>query len=926
MKKIFAILAITVSLAARLCAQQEAVHIPIGPSTLDVRFVTPTILHVRISPDGRCSPAQSLIVTAVPEKVAAKKTVSEGTITLSTQRAAAVIHLRTGAIDVLDAAGKKILAVAGPDTGSFVKRSIDGVTAYAIRQRYTITPDEALYGLGQFEDKVMNFRNHEVLIAQANRIAINPFLVSTNGYGILWDNYSMSRFADNANGMSFGSDAADAIDYYVVVSPSMDDAIAGYRTLTGAAPLFGKWAYGYWQSKERYLTGSELIATVKEYRRRKIPFDNIIQDWQYWGEGTNFSGMTWDSTRYPHPKAMTDSLHAMHAHLMASIWPAFGSESRIYKEMDAKKILFTLPHWCGGKVYDAYDPAGRSVYWKYVKSGLFDNGVDGYWMDGSEPEFRCTDDRYVTSASIIRNGRCYLGPLEQYLNTYSLMTTKGVYEHQRAASNDHRVFILTRSSFAGQQRYGAVTWSGDTFASWDNLRVQIAAGINFSLSGIPYWNSDIGGFIVDSRFPDGCANDEYRELYVRWFQFGAFCPMFRSHGTSTPREMWRFGDKGEWAYDALVKMDELRYRLMPYIYSTAWRVTNSGYSFIRGLSMDFPRDAATYPIADQFMFGSSLMVNPVTAAFDHPARNAATDITTDHFFSPDGSEAGMDIAMYNGTHFDSLVMKRKTDASGIAWYGCLPAELDTNYCIRIDGCVLSELAGRYTFTVSTDGGMKMWIDTMLVIDDWSNAVPKTYSPTVTFAAATKYRMRIEHAQHRVNSANLKITWVTPSAQAAERSRDVYLPGSSQWFDFWTGKTYGGGRTVKSDAPIDILPLFVPAGSIIPMGPRISYATEGADPIEIRVYPGRDCRFDLYEDENDNYNYEQGKHSIIPFRWNDADKTLTIAARQGTFLGMLKKRTFSIVRVDSTHGTGDETTAVPNNVVLYNGKSRILNLK
>ncbi len=925
MKKILLLFSFLLCPVPPMCAQQGHVHLFIGQTKMEVRFFTPTIIHIRLSPAVQFSTAQSLVVNAVPEQVRTTISDARGAVSISSVQATAVIHKTSGAIDFLDAAGKKILTAAGPDSGSFVKRTLHGEEAYAIRQNFTITPDEALFGLGEFEDKVMNFRNHTVLLAQANRIAVNPFLVSTNGYGILWDNYSMSRFVDNSNETSFHSDAAGEIDYYVVVSPVMDRVIAGYRMLTGAAPLFGKWAYGYWQSKERYLTGTELIETVKEYRNRKIPFDNIIQDWQYWGEGTNFSGMSWDSIRYPHPKAMTDSLHALHSHIMASIWPAFGVHSLIYKEMDAKKLLFDLPHWCGGKVYDAYNPDARSIYWKYVKSGLFDNGIDGYWMDGSEPEFRCTDDRYITSASIINNGRCYLGPLERYLNTYSLMTTKGVYEHQRRASNDRRVFILTRSSFAGQQRYGAVTWSGDTFASWDNLRVQIAAGINFSMSGIPYWNSDIGGFIVDLRFPDGCKNDAYRELYVRWFQFGAFCPMFRSHGTSTPREMWRFGEGGDWAYDALVKMDDLRYRLMPYIYSTAWQVTKNGYSFIRGLPMEYPHDTTTHAIGDQFMFGSSLLVNPVTAAIGHRVRKEAVDITPDHFFSPDGDEAGMNIAMYNGEQFNTLVMKRKTDASGIAWFGCLPSDLDSSYSIAIDGRILSEQAGRYVFNVTTDGGMRMWIDTMLVVDDWNNNDAKTYTPSVLFAATTKYSIRLEHRQHRLNSANLKITWVLPSDSTTERSRRVYLPGASSWFDFWTGKRFAGGQTVHADAPIDILPLFVPAGSIIPIGPEIQYAAATADPIEIRIYPGRDGLFELYEDENDNYNYEKGKYSIIAFRWNDSAQTLTIATRRGAFSGMLKKRTFTIVLVDGSHGAGGKSTTVPNLVVPYIGKSCILKL-
>jgi alpha-D-xyloside xylohydrolase len=889
-------------------------------TTLKIEFKSPTIIRITETQQNAFSKRASLSVIDKSKFSGYKKIENKDFIQIKTDSLIVKIDKTSGDILFLDKKNKQILKAVGSSKESFITEVVQDEKVFNIKQNFTLTQDEGLYGLGQFEDALFNWRGKDVLIEQANRTAVNPFLISTNGYGIFWDNYSETKFHDGSDGTHFWSRVADEIDYYFVYGPSMDKVIAGYRKLTGTAPMFGKWAYGYWQSKERYMTGNELLSVIREYRKRNIPFDNIIQDWQYWGENDQFSGMIWDKERFPNPKALMDTIHLLNSHIIASIWPGLGAKSDIYLEMEKKGFLYKVPHWNGGKVYDAYNPEARKIYWKYLKKGLFDNGIDGYWMDGSEPEFRCTDDRYITSESILQTGRNFLGIAARYLTPFSLPHTEGVYKNQRAVTDKKRVFILTRSVFGGQQRSGSVTWSGDTFATWENLKLQVAAGLNLSVSGIPYWNSDIGGFNVDSRFPGGCKNESYRELYVRWFQFGTFCPMFRSHGTSTPREMWQFGDKGSWAYDALVKFDKLRYRLMPYIYSIAWKVTNEGYSFLRGLMMDFTEDKNAYNIGNQFMFGSSIMITPVLKPIYHPSQDQSLNITTDRLFSSDGKEAGAELAIYKGSEFNQLFMKRKTDASSLAWFGCVPLELDSSYSVRFDGKILSDDSGEYKFSLVTDGGIRFWIDNKLVIDEWNNADNKTYTVKATFNADIKYNFKVEYKELHPNTANLKITWTKPiSENQLEKTVNVYLPQGIKWFDFWSGKNYNGGQTIKVDSPIDVIPIFIPAGSILPMGPDIQFAAEKNDPIELRIYPGADGSFEIYEDENDNYNYEKGIYSTIKLDWNDAKQELTIGQKKGSYPGMPKTHTFDVVVVKEKRGAGAEASNIIDKTITYSGK-------
>ena len=901
-------------------------RLDVNNNRMELTWYAPGILRVTVAPDSSFHTVPGLSVIAAPARVkSAVKTHGE-TTTLASPEMSVQVNRRTGEIIFCDGRGSPFLTAKEPGAGSFAKGASG--EAYSITQHFALSEGEGIYGLGQFEDPVVNYRGQDILIEQANRTAVNPFLVSTKGYGILWDNTSRSRFADGGGTTLFQSEVADAIDYYVVYGPAPDRVVAGYRLLTGTAPLPGKWAFGYWQSKERYTSGSELTGIVREYRLRGLPIDNIVQDWAYWGGMDQFSSMMWDSVNYPEPGRMTDTLHALHAHLMVSIWPAFGTGTAIYRDMDARKLLYPVMHWNGGKVYDAYSPAARELYWKYVKRGLFDNGVDAYWMDATEPEFRCSDDRYITEISLKEAGKNALGSFARYLTPYSLMTTRAVYENHRLATDRKRVFILTRSSFAGQQRYGAATWSGDTFATWDDLRVQIAAGINFSMSGIPYWSHDIGAFITNIHFPGGLADPAYGELYVRWFQFGAFSPIFRAHGTNIPREIWRFGEPGDPAYDALASSDRLRYRLMPYIYSTAWRVTHEGYSFIRGLPMAFPGDRNVYPIANQYMFGSSLMVCPVTRPMWHIPLYRGVDITPGHFSSADGTEHGCELQVYRGTSFDSLVLTRKTDVSQISWTGCLPTGLDTAYSLRITGEIMTGArTGPTTFYIITDGGITLRLDDRIVIDKPENRDRGTFSCTADLAPGTKHPFRLEHRQFRANNALLKLNWLPPDDPPEEPgTAGVYLPRGASWYDFWTGNEEKGGKAIRADAPLAHLPLFVPSGSILPLGPDIQYAAEttGA-PTELRVYPGADADFALYDDAGDTYDYEKGMYAVIPLHWDEARRTLTIGAQKGSYPGSPASREFTVVLVREGHGTGAGLTASPDTRIEYRGKRMTVRL-
>jgi len=710
---------------------------------------------------------------------------SASTAALATAKFEAEVNLKDGAIAFKDPLGGTVLRARGRSSSEMTPARIPGETAYHILQMFRLSPEESLYGLGQHQDGRLDRRNGNTVLIQCNRDVAIPFLVSTKNYGLLWDNASHTEFHDGPDSTWFWSEVADEVDYYVILGTSLDDVMAGYREATGRAPLFPRWAFGYWQSKERYRTREELLSAAAEFRSRKIPIDVIVQDWQYWGK-LGWNAMGFDPEIFPDPKGMLDALHAKHnLKLMISVWPQVAPGTAVYEDLAAKNHLFSTEIWNGGRTYDAYSPEARDIYWQHLNKGLFAPGVDGWWLDATEPEWHWTWSLMDAKTGIVRNGQTALGSSSRYLNSYPLMTTQGVYENQRRTRPDRRVVILTRSAFAGQQRAAAAVWSGDTVAKWEVLRRQIPAALNFCLSGLPYWTMDIGGFFTNDAdsYPRGVEDPAYQELYVRWFQFGAFCPLFRSHGTDTPREVWRFGEPGSWAYDALVKFDNLRYRLLPYIYSVAWQVTHEHSTMMRALAMDFPDDPLARELGDEYMFGPALLAAPVTREMYH-------------------------------------------------------------------------LKGQPEVEVKEEG-----------------------------------------------------------------RRDVYLPQGAEWYDFWTGERSAGGRTVSASAPIDIMPVFVRAGSILPLGPFLQYSTEKpADPIELRVYRGADAAFALYEDENDNTNYERGQHALIPMAWNEAAQILTIGARQGGFPGMLKARTFHVVWVEADRGAGLEPVLAPDRIVRYAGKA------
>jgi alpha-D-xyloside xylohydrolase len=529
----------------------------------------------------------------------------------------------------------------------------------------------------------------------------------------------------------------------------------------------------------------------------------------------------------------------------------------------------------------------------------------------------------------------YLGTGARYLNAYSLMTTEAVYKGQRSENEKQRVFILTRSAFAGQQRNSAASWSGDISATWKVFHNQIAGGLNLTYTGLPYWTTDIGGFFVPD-YVGGCINKEYQELFTRWYQFGAFCPIFRVHGTNTPREIYQFGEPGYWAYDAQLKFDNLRYRLMPYIYSVAWMVTNDGYTMMRGLNFDFRTDQNVKNIADEYMFGPSFLVAPVTECLYYKdlvnVANQSKPIPASCFSKSDG-KPGLEGSYFNGKNFESKVFTRTDTAVVFDWGTSNPGEgmVYDNYSIKWEGFVTPEEDGEYVFITYADDGARLWVDNKKLVDDWTQHGAIYLMGRVKLEANKKYPVKMEYNE-LIGGAGVSLLWITPSQlienhKLAEkynpdiiRNREVYLPESKGWYDFWTGKNYSGGQNLMTPVPMDIMPLFIKAGSIVPMGPYLQYSTEKpADPLEIRIYAGADCSFVLYEDENDNYNYEKGVYSTITFNWKDSEKKLDISERNGNFPGMLKERTFNIIMVSENHGNGQEISKSPDKTVIYNGK-------
>lgn len=911
----------------------DGVSVQFKQATLYLHARAENIIRVVYSPTDSLPVRKSLMIVKDNGKpVAWKLKKTDRSLSVVTSQVEARLNFKTRAVTFFDLKGNRLLSEAAKNGRILATTTVMGEMTHHVGQSFSLTEDEAIYGLGQFQDGIMNYRGHELEFMQQNTVAVVPFLLSSKNYGILWDNYSFSKFNDDENGASFWSEVGDAIDYYFVAGANPDEVIGGYRFLTGKAPMFGKWAYGYWQSKERYRRQDEIIDVVKEYRRRKIPLDNIVQDWTYWGD-LGWNAIDFDRKRFPNPKAMLQKIHNYHTHYMISIWPNFAAKTDVFKEMDGKGFIFHRNDGNSRGLYDAFNEKARDLYWQWLNKNLFSIGVDGWWMDATEPEFSGKIPEEMATAAK-QYGYSALGSWARYLNAFSLMSCKGVYEHQRRQTDQKRVYILTRSAYAGQQRYGAVTWSGDIVATWQVLRNQISAGLNFCMAGIPYWTTDIGAFIPNN--PLGCKDEAYREIYVRWFQFGAFCPMFRSHGSGTPREVWRFGEPGYWAYDTLVKFDKLRYRLLPYIYSLAWKVTGENYTIMRGLPLDFGDDAKVRNIDNQYMFGPAFLVNPVVERMYFNNTFIGDVIPNENLLTADGKSNGLTVDFYNGQNFEKFAVQKIEPVIDFDWNdGSRPPEVNEHYfSIRFSGRILTGEGGEYTFTTTSNDGIRLWVDNQLVIDNWTDHGVTINMGKIKLKANTRYKIKMEYYQ-TLGGAVTKLAWIPPDKAHLVRNQEmpptktwpVYLPGSEKWYNFWTGESQTGGKTIDTPAPIDIIPLFVRAGSIVPLGPVLQYADEKpADPIELRIYTGADGKFVLYEDENDNYNYEKGVYAVIPVIWNEKSQTLTLGKRKGTFPGMLKKRTFKIIFVAPQHGAGMGTTKMPDKIVVYNGEELIVKKK
>lgn len=759
----------------------------------EIQYYSPTTVRIIKYPVGNDFQKESLSVIQQPEKTNFSVQQRGSELLLKSKSLHITFNLDNSQV-VFHHKGKHLLSEKPVGT-NFSGFNDAGTPALSVSQSFILDVDEAIYGFGQQQQGKMSQRGVKLNMVQGNTDDYIPFMHSAKGYGLFWDNYSPTIFEDSSDSTRFQSEVGEGVDYYFMYGGNADGVVACMRELTGQAPMFPLWTYGFWQSRERYKSQDELVGVVKKFRELGVPLDGIIQDWQYWGNNYQWNAMDFVNPGFYNPQKMIDDVHSMNAHMIISIWNSFGPKTKQYRELDSIGALFNFSTWpqsgsegwpprmdypSGVRVYDAYNPMAREIYWKYLNEGIFSKGIDGWWIDSSEPD-------HLDPKPSDLDTKTYLGSFRKVRNAFPLMTVGGVADHQLAQSTEKRVFILTRSAFAGQQRYGANLWSGDVVASWDALRNQISAGLNVSMTGMPYWNSDIGGFFL-WNFKNPLANADYRELHVRWMQFGAFTPMMRSHGEGYPREIYQFGEKGNPTYDAIEKYIRLRYHLLPYLYSISWEVTSQQSSMMRALVMDFASDKQALDINDEFMVGKSLLVSPVT---------------------------------------EPMYWKNK------------------------------------------QSGAKT-----MMVEDFSIV----------------------------------------------KSKEVYLPKGADWFDFWTGDYMPGGQKVAKEVPLDILPLYVKAGSIVPWGPAVQYADEKKwDNLEIRVYEGANGEFVLYEDENDNYNYKNGVYSTIRFSWNNKKKTLTIEDRKGSFPGMIANRTFNIVFVNSEQGIGAELSVAYDYVVSYSGK-------
>lgn len=820
--KNFALWAATLLAAASLQAQTlekttGGVHFSTAQPRLngEVTFYSPSIVRVVKYPSAEMPAKKSYPVILTPGGVDVTYEEKGDEVLMKSSCLAVTLDIRTGQLTYRDLKGNQLLAEKPYGTNFLPRQDVDK-DSYTVSQTFMLRPDEVIYGLGQRQTGVMNHRNQQIELRNANTNICIPYFTSEKGYGVYWDNPGLSQFNDTPYETSFSSQVGLCSDYYFLYRDgSMDGVIAALRDLTGKATMFPLWTMGYWQCRERYKSPDELCNVLDKYRELGVPLDGIVQDWQYWGCDSNWNAMKFMNPSYINkvgdkdwmkyipkghnaddesllnkepriksPQEMVDYVHKNHAHLMISIWASFGPWTDQYKELKAMNALLPFDTWplhSGTAPYDPFNAEARDLYWRYLRP-MYDMGMDAWWTDSTEPDhFNIKDSDFDLMTAD--------GSFRSVHNAFPLMTNKGIYEHQREVSDDKRLFLMTRSSYLGQQHYGSFSWSGDVSSSWQTMRQQIPAGLNYMLCGIPFWTTDLAGFF-GWEYNNDWTNVAYQELHVRWFQWGCFQPMMRNHCSSPMlNEIYLFGKEGDWAYDAQKRIIQFRYRLLPYIYSMAGEVVQQNGVMMRPLVMDFAADRKAILLDDEYLFGRNLLVCPVT---------------------------------------EPLYTRKVEKNQGVA--------------------------------------------------------------------------------------------TVPDIAKASRPFEVYLPAGARWVDFWTNETLEGGQDVQRECPISLIPLYVKAGSILPLGPDVQYATEKKwDNLDLCIYPGADGEFTLYEDEFDNYNYEKGLFSTIRFVWDDARRTLTICNRNGEFPGMLKRRHFRITLMEPGKPSAEKVMERADRVVRYTGK-------
>jgi alpha-D-xyloside xylohydrolase len=767
---------------------REGVIFKLDKGLMNIRICKADIIEVKYTIFDTFPEKESLVIDN-PWKQESPFTVADnkGQITITTSKLLIRINKTSNAITYINKKGEVITAESA-ENKTMNKTTIAGIDTYNCNTGFNSPADEALFGLGCHPEDTLSInykgRNQQMLIKYMTGAI--PVMLSTKGYGLLWDNYSASNFYGAEAGNTqykYESESGKMIDYYFFYGPGFDHIIDLYRTATGKAPMYPKWSFGLFQSQDKYTTEEEILSVKDGYRKNHIPVDAVVQDW-YWWSPLPIGSHVMNRERYPDPKALIDELHKANLHAMISIWPVFGSGTNNFNALKNKGYLTSIT-WDNfvthtfDTYYDAHNPKARDLYWEQARDSVVKRyGWDGWWVDQCEPDNgSLLDERRKAVFSV--------GKGIDYFNSYSLEHAKGLYKGWRKDIPGKRAYFLIRQAFAGSQHYAATLWSSDITTTFRAFKSQVPQGINACVSGMPYWTSDIGGYLSRTA-PEGrpdWSDPQYRELFTRWFQFGTFSPIFRIHGKGERALFSKNWD--DETKSILLKYDRLRYRLLPYIYSLSAKVNSDNYTIMRALTFDFRNDKNVYDIPDQYMFGPAFLVNPVTEQ------------------------------LYTG-----------------------------------------KSAGNHS-----------------------------------------------------------------------KTRKVYLPKGNKWVNFWTGETLNGGQTVDSPAPIETIPLYVRAGSIVPMGPNVEYATENpSGAIELRIYPGADGEFKFYEDENDNYNYEKGNYSTFNFKWDDQLHQLTISDRKGSFPGMVKQRRFNIILVRKDHGTDAGISSKTDKTINYSGEAIAINLK